>query len=134
MILPLAVVFVMLFGMTAFAAEEAAYVPEVYATYWALVPPVIAIGLALITKEVYSSLFVGILIGALFFAGFNPELTMNHLINDGFIKVLTVPGNVGILIFLVILGTMVYFSIVPRITDKDSVIFIMFCFNDMGKE
>ncbi len=78
-----------------------------YATFWSLVPPLVAIILALISKEVYSSLFVGILIGALFFAGFNPELTMNHLINDGFIKVLSVPGNVGILIFLVILGTIV---------------------------
>ncbi len=78
-----------------------------YATFWSLVPPLVAIALALITKEVYSSLFVGILIGALFFAGFNLEITMNHLINDGFVKVLSEPGNVGILIFLVILGTMV---------------------------
>lgn len=78
-----------------------------YATFWSLVPPLVAIVLALISKEVYSSLFVGILIGALFFAGFNPETTMNHIINDGFIKVLSTPGNVGILIFLVILGTMV---------------------------
>lgn len=78
-----------------------------YATFWSLVPPLVAIVLALISKEVYSSLFVGILIGALFFAGFNPEATMNHIINDGFIKVLSTPGNVGILIFLVILGTMV---------------------------
>lgn len=78
-----------------------------YATFWSLVPPLVAIILALISKEVYSSLFVGILIGALFFAGFNPEVTMNHIINDGFIKVLSTPGNVGILIFLVILGTMV---------------------------
>ncbi len=78
-----------------------------YATFWSLVPPLVAIVLALISKEVYSSLFVGILIGALFFAGFNPEATMNHIINDGFIKVLSTPGNVGILVFLVILGTMV---------------------------
>ena len=78
-----------------------------YATFWSLVPPLVAILLALISKEVYSSLFVGILIGALFFAGFNPEATMNHIINEGFIKVLSTPGNVGILIFLVILGTMV---------------------------
>lgn len=78
-----------------------------YATFWSLVPPLVAIILALITKEVYSSLFVGILIGALFFAGFNPEVTMNHMINEGFIKSLSNPGNVGILIFLVILGTVV---------------------------
>ena len=54
-------------SMTVFAAEEAAeYVPKMYASFWALVPPVVAIVLALITKEVYSSLFVGILIGGVF--------------------------------------------------------------------
>jgi len=78
-----------------------------YATFWALVPPLVAIILALFTKEVYSSLFIGILIGALFFAGFNLETTMNHIIDDGFVKVLSDPWNVGILIFLVILGAMV---------------------------
>lgn len=78
-----------------------------YATFWALVPPLVAIALALITKEVYSSLFVGVLIGALFFAGFQPEATMNQLIDGGFVKVLSQPGNVGILIFLVILGAIV---------------------------
>ena len=78
-----------------------------YATFWALVPPLIAIALALITKEVYSSLFVGILFGALLFAGFQPEATMNQLIDGGFVKVLSNPGSVGILIFLVILGTIV---------------------------
>ena len=78
-----------------------------YATFWSLVPALVAIVLALISKEVYSSLFVGILIGALFFAGFDPEVTMNHIINDGFISVLSDGSNVGILIFLVILGTMV---------------------------
>ena len=55
--------------MTALAAEETAeYVPAMYATFWALVPPIVAIGLALITKEVYSSLFVGIFVGALFYS------------------------------------------------------------------
>ncbi len=78
-----------------------------YATFWALVPPLVAIILALITKEVYSSLFVGILIGALFAAGFNIEGTMNTLIDDGFTAALSNSSNVGILIFLVILGTIV---------------------------
>lgn len=78
-----------------------------YATFWALVPPIIAIVLALITKEVYSSLFVGIVMGGLFFANFNLEATMLHVINDGFISVLSDSWNVGILIFLVILGTTV---------------------------
>ena len=78
-----------------------------YATFWALVPPLVAIVLALVTKEVYSSLFVGIVIGALFYAGFDPEGTVLHIFNDGIVEVLSDPWNVGILIFLVILGTMV---------------------------
>lgn len=80
---------------------------DMIGTFWALVPPLIAIVLALITKEVFSSLFVGILIGALFYAGFNIETAMNHMIDDGFVAALAKPGNVGILIFLVILGTIV---------------------------
>ena len=78
-----------------------------YATFWALMPPLVAIILALITKEVYSSLLVGILIGALFYSGFSPEGTLIHLMEEGIVKVLSDPYNVGILIFLVILGTMV---------------------------
>lgn len=76
-------------------------------TIWALVPPIVAITLALITKEVYSSLFVGIVIGGLFYANFSVETAFLHIVNDGFISVLADPWNVGILIFLVILGTMV---------------------------
>ena len=49
------------------------YVPAMYATFWALVPPVVAIVLALITKEVYSSLFLGILVGGLFYSNFSFE-------------------------------------------------------------
>ncbi|MGN0798861.1 MAG: Na+/H+ antiporter NhaC family protein [Christensenellales bacterium] len=75
--------------------------------FWALVPPIVAIGLALITKEVYSSLFAGILVGACFFANFNFEGIMNHLFVDGMVAQLSDSWNVGILIFLVILGTMV---------------------------
>ncbi|MBQ7358866.1 MAG: Na+/H+ antiporter NhaC family protein [Lachnospiraceae bacterium] len=78
-----------------------------YATFWALLPPIIAIALALITKEVYSSLFIGILVGGLFYAGFNLEGTLTHIVNEGFITVLSDSWNVGILIFLVILGAMV---------------------------
>lgn len=94
--------------LVAMAAEEAAeYVPSMYATFWSLVPPIVAIVLALITKEVYSSLFIGILVGALFYSGFNFELTMNHLFTAGFTGVLSDSYNVGILIFLVVLGAMV---------------------------
>ena len=80
---------------------------EMYGTFWALVPPVVAIVLALVTKEVYSSLFVGIVIGALFYAGFEPEGTILHIFQDGIVGVLSDPWNVGILVFLVILGAMV---------------------------
>ena len=76
-------------------------------TFWALVPPIVAIALALITKEVYSSLFVGILVGGLFFAGGSFEGTFNHILSDGFISVLSDSYNVGILLFLVVLGAMV---------------------------
>lgn len=81
--------------------------PALYGTIWALVPPIVAITLALITKEVYSSLFVGVLVGAMFFSGFSFEGTIVHMFQDGIISVLSDPGNVGILIFLVILGAMV---------------------------
>ena len=73
-----------------------------YGTFWALIPPVVAIVLALVTKEVYSSLFVGIVIGALFYAGFQPEATLLHIFNDGMVSVLSDAWNVGILVFLVV--------------------------------
>ncbi|MDY2627355.1 MAG: Na+/H+ antiporter NhaC family protein [Lachnospiraceae bacterium] len=78
-----------------------------YATFWALMPPLVAIILALITKEVYSSLLVGIVIGGLFYSGFSPEGTLIHVMEDGIVSVLSDSYNVGILVFLVILGTMV---------------------------
>lgn len=91
-----------------FAAGEAEeYVPSMYATFWALIPPVVAIVLALITKEVYSSLFIGILIGGLFYSGFSFETTITHVFQDGIIGVLSDSYNVGILVFLVVLGIMV---------------------------
>lgn len=90
----------------------AEYVPSMYATVWALVPPVVAIVLALITKEVYSSLFVGIVIGGLFYGnafqpGFSAERSVLHIFEDGLVGVLSDSDNVGILIFLVVLGVMV---------------------------
>ena len=94
---------------TVFAADTSAeYVPQLYATIWSLVPPVVAIVLALITKEVYSSLFVGILIGGAFWSGFKPEATILHVFQDGVVGVLTDSYNMGILVFLVILGVMVW--------------------------
>ena len=93
--------------------------PEsVQQTPWALLPPLIAIILALVTKEVYSSLFIGIIAGALLYSGFNLEITLLHIFNHtveqggeemsyGIISVLSDSYNVGILVFLVILGIMV---------------------------
>lgn len=80
---------------------------DMFATFWALVPPIIAIVLALITKEVFSSLFIGILVGGLFYSGFSFEGTLTHIFEGGFLAVLSDSYNVGILIFLVILGAMV---------------------------
>ncbi|MBR6513605.1 MAG: Na+/H+ antiporter NhaC family protein [Clostridia bacterium] len=78
-----------------------------YATIWSLVPPVIAIVLALITKEVYSSLFIGILAGGVIYANFNFETTVVHTFSDGFVSSIADSYNIGILIFLVLLGAMV---------------------------
>ena len=104
----LALILTLIWSVTVFAAEgDMATEPAVYATIWSLLPPVVAIVLALITKEVYSSLFIGILVGALFYSNFNFEGTVVHLLEGGFISVLSDSYNVGILIFLVILGAMV---------------------------
>ena len=78
-----------------------------YATVWALVPPLVAIVLALITKEVYSSLFVGILIGGMIYSNFSFEGTMVHVFSDGFVGSVADAYNVGIIIFLIMLGAMV---------------------------
>ena len=78
-----------------------------YATIWSLLPPLIAIVLALITKEVYSSLFIGILAGGLIYSGFNLETTMTHVFSDGFVSSVADSYNTGILIFLVLLGALV---------------------------
>ena len=90
--------------------DPATYKPAVYSTIGALLPPVIAIALALITKEVYSSLFVGIAIGALLYSNGNLELGLNTMLyneDGGMITKLSDSGNVGIIVFLVILGIMV---------------------------
>lgn len=80
---------------------------EFYGTFWALAPAIVAIVLALITKEVYSSLALGIIVGGLLYADFSPIGAVKHIYSNGIISVLTDGYNVGILIFLVVLGTMV---------------------------
>ena len=95
----------MMLSVGCFAVEEGE--SFAYNTLWAALPPVIAIGLALITKEVHSSLFLGILVGAMMYANFDFMGTFVHVFEDGIIANLSDSYNVGILIFLVILGTMV---------------------------
>ena len=89
----------------AFASDGEAPVSNLYATFWALVPPIVAIVLALITKEAYSSLFIGILVGALFQCSFAPVATLDTIVNDGLVS--AIEGNAGIFLFLVLLGIIV---------------------------
>ena len=94
------------------AEETEEYTSFFNGTFWALLPPIIAIVLALITKEVYSSLFVGILSGGILYAidaagKFNFETMFNSIVHEGFVVNLADEWNVGILIFLVILGAIV---------------------------
>ena len=106
--LSMVMLFVLASPLTVLAAEESsAASAKFYGTFWSLVPPLVAIALALITKEVYSSLFLGILVGALFYSNFSFEGTVLHVFQGGMISVLTSAYNMGILIFLVILGAMV---------------------------
>lgn len=114
LMLLLLAVFAVLVAVTAMTPGASAdienYQPKVYATAFALLPPVIAIGLALITKEVYSSLFVGILMGGLLYSNFNLEMTINTIFfheDGGMIYKLSDSWNVGILVFLVVLGILV---------------------------
>ena len=78
-----------------------------YASILSLLPPVIAIVLALITKEVYSSLIIGIVVGGFIYAGGNFETAMNHVLFDGFVSSLSDSYNMGIIVFLVLLGALV---------------------------
>ena len=95
----------MLSAAPALAEEAAAVAANPYfGTFWSLVPPLIAIALALITKEVYSSLFCGIIVGALFSCQFNLVATADTVVNAGLIDAVT--GTAGIFVFLAILGAL----------------------------
>ncbi len=98
----LIVIFIVAFGILC-ACTGSITAPA--GTLWSLFPPVVAIGLALITKEVYSSLFVGILMGGLLSTGFNPIHTLDSVTTTGFID--AVSGSAGIFAFLVFLGIIV---------------------------
>ena len=78
---------------------------ETAGTFWALVPPIVAIALALITKEVYSSLFVGVVVGGIFACGGSAAKAVDHVVSDGLISAIS--NTAGIFLFLVILGTIV---------------------------
>ena len=94
-----------LLGVPVMAAGEEAAAGSLYGTVWALLPPVIAITLALITKEAYSSLFIGIVVGALFAKGFSPIGALDMIVNDGLVAAIS--DNAGIFLFLVLLGIIV---------------------------
>ena len=89
----------------AFAAGEAAEGPSMYGTFWALVPPLVAIVLALITKQAYASLFLGVVVGGLFVCEFSPITTLDTVLNQGLVD--SIAGNAGIFLFLVLLGIIV---------------------------
>ena len=106
-LLCIAILIVVLCPMIVYGAEAEAPKPALYATFWSLVPPLVAIVLALISKEVYSSLAIGLIFGGMLASGFNFEGTMKTIFEKGFVSVLSSAYNVGILIFLVILGMVV---------------------------
>ena len=109
-ILILIVLAVISFQTPGSVADPETYQCKVYATVLSLLPPVIAIGLALITKEVYTSLLAGIIAGGLLYSNFNLELMINTILfheDGGMIYKLADPGNVGILVFLIMLGILV---------------------------
>ena len=89
------------------AKAGTSYHSSLVGTGWALLPPILAIGLALITKEVHSSLFAGIVVGALMYTKGNFHATLDTILQDGFLASLSDSGNMGIIMFLVILGVIV---------------------------
>ena len=94
--------------LTVFAGATGEEVESsMYGTFWALVPPIIAITLALITKEVYSSLFIGIVAGAFFYASGHPVVAFDTIMNAGLLGGLADVWTVGIMVFLVMLGVIV---------------------------
>lgn len=113
MLIFLAVIVILLFvtaNTSGVITDPENYQCGVYATVFALLPPVIAIGLALITKEVYTSLLVGIITGGLLYSNFNLELMINTIFfqeDGGMVYKLADAWNVGILVFLVMLGILV---------------------------
>ena len=96
---------VVILALLVVAAVKCANGTSLANTAWSLLPPVIAIVLALITKEGYSALFIGVLVGSLFTCGFAPVATLDTILNDGLIAAIS--ANAGIFLFLVLLGIIV---------------------------
>lgn len=96
---------VVILALLVVAAVKCANGASLANTAWSLLPPVIAIVLALITKEAYSALFIGVLVGSLFTCGFAPVATLDTILNDGLITAIS--ANAGIFLFLVLLGIIV---------------------------
>ena len=92
-------------SVTAFATGEEVAGPSMYGTFWAMIPPIVAIALALITKQAYASLFLGVVVGALFVCDFAPVATLDTVLNQGLVS--SIEGNAGIFLFLVLLGIIV---------------------------
>ena len=93
---------VVILALLVVAAVKCANGASLANTAWSLLPPVIAIVLALITKEAYSALFIGVLVGSLFTCGFAPVATLDTILNDGLITAIS--ANAGIFLFLVLLA------------------------------
>ena len=107
-------VFVVLLAILGFTFKDAPIIVEGAATpfagtFWSLLPPIVAIVLALISKEVYSSLFLGCLVGALLVSNFQPWETLVQLVegDNGIVTTVSDAGNIAIIVFLVVLGIMV---------------------------
>ena len=94
---------VAMFTVPAFAADGSE--PGMYGTFWAMLPPIVAIVLALITKQAYASLFLGVVVGGLFVCNFSPVATLDAVVNQGLVA--SIEGNAGIFLFLVLLGIIV---------------------------
>ena len=105
--LGLCVVLMLALSLTVFAEDGEDAGPALYGTFWALVPPIVAIVLALITKEAYSSLFIGVVIGALLAAGGSPVQALNFAVSDSDGMIAGIADNAGIFLFLVLLGIIV---------------------------
>ena len=99
------IVAIVILALLVIAAVKCANGTSLANTAWSLLPPVIAIVLALITKEAYSALFIGVLVGGLFTCGFAPVATLDTILNDGLIA--AIAANAGIFLFLVLLGIIV---------------------------